>query len=165
MPHIEANDNKFEAAKIQLDRFWHEIFWRRENEQKIIVWSVGFFAAILALVYGSESDLKLVQKLILTSLPVILGLLSSWYLFQNWRKDKEIAHLIVKLNEALGAWEPGYFVPDQPLYPEKWRQWGHDPSLNKWQFFTKFRRDKVSFGYFCLVIASTVICVLGILAK
>ena len=49
MPDIDPKDN-FEVAKMHLDRFWHEIFWRRETEQKIAVWSVGLFAAVLALI-------------------------------------------------------------------------------------------------------------------
>ena len=39
----------------------------------------------------------------------------------NWRKHSEIAQIIVKLNEALGAWEKNCFTEDEALYPEKWK--------------------------------------------
>lgn len=164
MPYINGPP-KIEIAKLHLDRFWQEIFWRRENEQKVTVWSVGLFAATLALVYGAETPLTCGQRLVLSLLPLILGFFASWYLFQNWRKDKEIAFLIVRLNEALGAWEPGYLAPGEPLYPEKWRTWGIDPSQPRGSFRHRFFRDRVSLLYFCLVIVATLLCCAGIWLK
>lgn len=164
MPHIN-HENKFEVAKMHLDRFWHEIFWRRENEQKIAVWSVGLFAAVLALVYGHTGDIEFNQKVLLALLPALLGVLSSWYLFQNWRKDKEIAYLIVQLNEALGAWEEDYLIPGSALYPIKWKEWGIDPATLKNQWFGKFVTDKVSLSYFFFTLCSSFVCIIGILTK
>ncbi len=142
MPYI-SNPHKFEEAKLHLDRFWEEIFWRRENEQKIAVWSIGLFTALLTFVYGADVKLEFPQGIIISVLTSILGLLSAWYLYQNWRKDKEIAYLIVKLNEALGAWENGYFISGVPLYPEKWKNWGIDPGLERKRFRKRFVKDSV----------------------
>jgi hypothetical protein len=154
MPKIVA-PNDFEAAKLHLDRFWHEIFWRRENEQKVTVWSIGVFWGVLTLTYGVNFDLTCVQKLILASFPLLLGVVACWYLHENWRKNKEIARLIVKLNESLGAWEPNYLVSNGTLYPEKWKYWGRD----------HFRKDKVSRTYLLCVILAGVLSFIGTMLR
>lgn len=126
MPHI-GHDDKFELAKMHLDRFWHEIFWRRKSEQKITVWTVGLFAAVLALVYGRIECLGSNQKLLLIILIAALGFLSCIYLYRNARKNSEVGFLIVQLNEAMGAWEEDYLIPKAVLYPPEWKNWGIDP--------------------------------------
>jgi uncharacterized membrane protein len=91
MPHISHNDyDKFEVAKLHPDRFWHEIFRRRESEQKITVWTVGLFAAVLALVYGRIECLEWNQKLLLILLLAALGILSCVYLYRNARKNSDL---------------------------------------------------------------------------
>ena len=157
--------DKFDLAKLHLDRFWQEIFWRRENEQKITVWTIGLFAAVLALVYGSERDLELNQKIVLCCLPLILGILAAWYLFQNWRKDKEVARLIVRLNQALGAWEENYPIYGEKLYPNAWKKWGIDTNLTFGARLRAFGKDYISLFYFFSVILAMGLCVAGILIK
>lgn len=151
MPRIKT-DNEFELAKYHLERFWKEIFWRRENEQKITVWSVGLFGALLVLVYGKTPSLEFWQKLLLSCFPLILGIIGSWYLFRNWKKVQDIARIIVKLNSCLGAWEVNFLVEDGTLYPEGWKTWG----------MGKFSEDKVSIGYACFVAISALLTILGI---
>ena len=152
MPTIKA-PTKFELAKLHLDRFWYEIFWRRENEQKITVWTVGLFGALLTLVYGRTTPLANVQKGIISAFPLMLGSIAFRYLRQNSKKNKEIARQIVRLNEALGAWENNYLVNGSSLYPEKWKQWGNG----------EYSQSKVSFLYYIIVIGSTLLTTLGII--
>jgi hypothetical protein len=146
MPQINDHD-KNEVAKMHLDRFWHEIFWRRESEQKITVWSVGFFAAVLVLVYGKTECMEWQQKLLLVLLIAILGLLSCIYLYRNARKNSELGFLIVRLNEAMGAWEKGYLIPDTELYPVKWKEWGINPEASSKEWFFKLMK-KISISSF-----------------
>ena len=152
MPKIPA-PNDFEAAKLHLDRFWTEVFWRRENEQKVTIWSVGFFGFLLTLTYGASIDLCFLQKLALAAFPCLLGAGTSWYLRENRRKSRDIARLIVKLNDSLGAWEPGYLIADDALYPERWKRWGVAGS------------SKVSFAYQILVMAAALLSSAGIMLK
>jgi hypothetical protein len=155
MPTIQASSN-FELAKLHLDRFWHEIFWRRDNEQKITVWTVGLYGALLALVYGQNTSLDILQKVILSCFPVMLGTIAAWYLYKNWKKGKEIAQIIVRLNEALGAWDVGVLTQgEKPLYPSAWRTWGQ----------AKFKQDKVSLYYFRFILFATALTVIGIFVK
>jgi len=144
--------DKCDLAKQHLDRLWREVFWRRENEQKISVWSVGLFGALLAVVYGREHEFDCVQKTILSLFPVILGFTSAWYLHKNWSKCRTLACIIVELNKALGAWEEGYLIPHTILYPEDWQNWGKE----------SFIKDKVSVSYLLLVIVASLLTAAGI---
>lgn len=152
MPKIQV-ENEFELAKFHLERFWKEIFWRRENEQKITVWSLGLFGVLIALVYGKNTGLELLQKLLLSSFPLMLGFIGCWYLHQNWKKAQQIARIIVSLNDSLGAWEKKLIVNSGTLYPEKWKTWGKK----------RFRDDKVSFCYTCFVAISAFLTILAII--
>lgn len=154
MPKIQ-DTSEFELVKLHLDRFWHEIFWRRENEQKITVWTLGLFGALLALVYGQVTTLDLPQKIVLSCFPIMLGSIAAWYLHQNWVKDREIARIIVRLNESIGAWEENLLVHGDSLYPEKWKTWGQGT----------FAQDKVSLFYFLFVLGSSVLTIIGIMLK
>jgi hypothetical protein len=154
MQTIHASSD-FDLAKFHLDRFWHEIFWRRENEQKITVWTIGLFGALLALVYGRVTTLELLQKIVLSCFPAMLGFVACWYLHKNWVKGSEIARIIVQLNKAIGAWDKGILLQDSPLYPQKWENWGQE----------SFTKDHVSFFYFLSVLGSAVFTVVGICLK
>jgi len=52
MPEIEPQ-SEFDVVKLHLDRLWEEVSWRRENEQKITIGSIGFFGVLLTIVYRS----------------------------------------------------------------------------------------------------------------
>ena len=150
---------------MHLDRFWNEIHWRIESEQKITVWSVGLFEAVLALVYGKIECLEWCQKLLLISLLACLGLLSCVYLYRNARKNSEIGYLIVQLNKALGAWEEDYLIPKAVLYPPKWKNWGIDPTASWKEWFRKFITFSISLLYICFVLFACIVCIMGIIIK
>lgn len=161
MPYIDQK-NQFEAAKMHLDRFWHEIFWRRESEQKITVWSVGFFAAVLAIVYGRTESLECTHKWLLILLLAVLGVLSCIYLFKNARKNSELGYLVVQLNDAMGAWEEGYFIPNDRLYLVEWKKWGINPEASSKEWLKKLLKSSISLFYICFVFLACIVCIVGI---
>ena len=96
------------------------------------------------------------QKVVLSVFPIMLGIVSAWYLQKNWQKTRVLARIIVKLNLELGSWDEGYFIPREPLLPEAWKEWGQGP----------FTADRVSLLYMLLVIAASLLTAGGVwLAK
>ena len=55
-------EGKRATARQRLDRLWHEVLWRRDNEQKITVWAIAPFGALLAIGYGRTTGLESPQK-------------------------------------------------------------------------------------------------------
>jgi hypothetical protein len=151
MPEIEPQ-SEFDVVKLHLDRLWEEVSWRRENEQKITTGSIGFFGVLLTIVYSSNLDIKWYQGLVITPFPLVLGIFVGWYLWQNAEKRKAVSRVIVKLNKSLGAWEPGYLITGESLYPEKWKAWGSVP----------FRKSKVSSRYLWFVSIAALLSSIGI---
>lgn len=156
MPSITKKES-IEVAKLHLDRLWQEIFWRRETEQKVCVWTIGSFAAVLALAYGRDKGLTFEQKWLFSALPLVLGPLSAWYLLLNAKKNKAIARVIVKLNSSLGAWEKGHLIDDKEdsLFPDSWSNWGK----------LTLKDERVSFFYILLVLLTSVYALVGLFLR
>ena len=85
MPFIH-DPVKFEAARLQLERFWREIFWRRQIEKKITFWTIGFFGVTLVLVFTKAVDLHFPRNCIIAFFPAAIGYCACSYLRVNWRK-------------------------------------------------------------------------------
>lgn len=154
MPKIKI-DNEFDVVKLHLERLWKEVFWRRENEQKITVWCIGLFGILLTLVYNSDFPNDNCHKILISIFPLLLGIVGSIYLYINWKKTVDIARIIVKINEGIGCWENNYLVDEGTLFPKKWKNWGQDC----------FKQDKVSFMYFVILIFSALVTIIGIILR
>lgn len=130
--HLDASSTeKLEVAKTFLTILWTEVHWRRETEQKVVTWTVGIFAAIVALIYTKDSTVSTGPRIFLSLAVLALVILTCGYLIKNWRKGKEVSGVIVKLNASLGAWEDGYLCQEGMLFPDSWRNWGIDAPIHR----------------------------------
>ena len=58
-------------------------------------------------------------------------------LHSNNRSYLQIASVIQKLNQALGTFEAGHFVAEEPLYPAAWKSFGlRRPFRTIWHHWT-----------------------------
>lgn len=152
--HLDASSTeKIEVAKTFLTILWAEVHWRRETEQKVVTWTIGLFAAIVALIYTKDSTVSGGPRVFLALVILALGILACRYLIKNWRKGKEVSGVIVKLNASLGAWEDGYLCQDGTLFPDSWRNWGNDAPIH---------RSHIS-GLYCLLVLVAAITAAGLI--
>ncbi len=108
--------------KLHLEKFWEEVYWRRNREKQMVIWVVSLVGVLLSLCYGLEKPPEDPQKLTLMVLLLLVGLGAAYHVVENYWKVNNIAKSIVRINSRLGAWQP--YDDEGPLYPEAWKQWG-----------------------------------------
>ena len=77
---------------------------------------------------------------------LVLAFMSCAYILISIKNVRTIASVIVKINSALGLHESGRFIPDEPLYPKRWKSFG-------------VRRRGEATGFILLVLIAAVMAI------
>lgn len=154
MLKLDDESIDLEVVKLHLDRLWHEVFWRRENEQKVMLWTFGLVGVLVSFIYGSQRSLEPSHRCVLMVLLGLVGAAAIFYLYQNFRKVKALARVIVRINQKLGAWQKN--EGEESLYEETWERWGRADKVLRLE-----KPDLVTGGY---IVITLLVTILGIVA-
>lgn len=65
-------------------------------------------------------------KVMITLGMVIIADVLAYFLVKNYNRQNQIQKAIVNIDEALGLFKEGEFLPQGAVYPEKWKKHGDD---------------------------------------
>lgn len=144
--------NEFEILKIlfqehhrQYAEKWHNVHVTTQASSASLLAVTGW------ILLGKEiPNSHLVPYII--GFIITISLIACGSVFSNIHNARRVAEVIEKINIGLGLYEVGKFLPEQTLYPEKWRGFGS--------------RSKLGMIFNCLLILiSAGVCIAAVLTR
>lgn len=108
-----TDDQKFEILKVAYEERRKELAFWRERSWKVTSWMVGVFLAFSAgatTIPGDKFPYLLIPLL-------VLSLVATVYLRKNYKVYRELWIRLADVEEALGFFESGVYVPEKSLNP------------------------------------------------
>ena len=93
----------------------------RERSLKFTIWILGFAIAIVWILLNGVS-LTLHQKWILTSLIIIIGGITFWFLYAVERGFNKNRKVMIDLEEVLGCYKEGVYIDSKALFPKEYKE-------------------------------------------
>ena len=112
-----SEQDKVGVLTEAMDQLYKEaVFWR-DRSWTVTAWLIGVQLTITAasiFVQGTH---------LVAVLPILaLTGVATYYLHGNYSSYKTALQVLSDVNEALGFFEKGKYLPDSALYPETWRK-------------------------------------------
>jgi ABC-type branched-subunit amino acid transport system permease subunit len=95
----------------------------REKSFRLAIWILGVAVAFVWILV-SGTPLILSQKWILTSLVIILGACTIWFLRSLEMGSHRNRKVMIDLESALGCYEKGLYVDSKALFPNEYKKNG-----------------------------------------
>lgn len=126
------SDGVQQVLTVLYPLYKREVYNRREQMMMCAAFgSFGLLAMLFALLLSPHrSALRPSDALLLAIASLIWNALFSGLILQQCHRHRLAKQVLIQLERALGFYEDGLFVDDQPLYPEQWKTaWLTDHSL------------------------------------
>jgi hypothetical protein len=116
MENQTLDPQKLETLRRLYPLFKQEVFDRRDQTMKIAGLASGFllFLMFLILYFAISSWLLIIGVIIFTGIIIA-------NIRQHSRRHAQAKLGVIEIEQALGLFEPGNYLPDKPLYPEHWK--------------------------------------------
>lgn len=124
------DENKCNALLKLYETHKREISTRRLFELVAWINSLLFygFVFVLILVKRAPDGLTMgnTMKAIVTIALVIVGDIFVYFLVKNYRRRCAVKRAVLKIEESLGLFKEGEYLPDSSIYPEEWKNYGEE---------------------------------------
>jgi hypothetical protein len=124
----QADDSavrRAEILRISLETLWEELKFHRGTTHQISLSVNTLLTVSLGGIVAIRSNFGLWDRLGISVVIIALALFAIRSLQTSYERYAEVARVVVQLEQALGHWDKGRFLPDQTTYPSHWREWGH----------------------------------------
>jgi hypothetical protein len=132
---LSINDEqKVNILMLALDERYASLRVIRERVQSIGIWSLGLLITASGWVIQSDVSFSFTQKvMLLTGLFIAFYALRFRYLEDLERGFKKQQQVAVRLEKALGMYEPNFFDKNEedPIYPRAWQAAGNKDGNGK----------------------------------
>lgn len=145
---IDEGDKKNILINLLNERYnaSHKI---RERSLSFTLWILGFAIAFVWILLNG-APLIFSQKVILTILVLVLGIISFWFLFSLERGFEKNRRVMIDTEEALGCYEKGLYINSKTLFPTEYKK------TEKKSIFSHFR----SIYILLIPVAVLIICLI-----
>jgi hypothetical protein len=125
-----------EKDKVQillrlLERRYEGIEKIRERVYSISIWTLGIFLGAAGLIVQGNIQLSLAAKIFLVIAEALALVAILFYVRDLERGFRNQFRVAVRMEKVLGFGEPGFFGPDQQIYPEEWAKAGTKQSRGR----------------------------------
>jgi protein-S-isoprenylcysteine O-methyltransferase Ste14 len=115
MDNPSLDPQKLETLRMLYPLFKQEVFDRRDRIMKIAALSSGFLLLLMFLTFyfAVSSWLLIIGVIIFTGIVIAA-------IKQHSRRHAQAKLGVIQIEKALGLFESGTYLPENPLYPEHW---------------------------------------------
>ena len=156
---LSINDEqKVNILMSALDERYASLRVIRERVQSIGIWSLGLLITASGWVIQSDVSFSFTQKvMLLTGLFIAFYALRFRYLADLERGFKKQQQVAVRLEKALGMYEPNFFDKNEedPIYPRAWQDAGNKDGNGK---FFQSTHLLLYVGFLALVTSIVLTC-------
>jgi ABC-type branched-subunit amino acid transport system permease subunit len=115
-----SNDKKADILLNLLKERYDASHKMRERSLNFAIWIMGFGIALIWILLNG-SPISQLQKIVLTCLVLVGGVLTRRFLKSIQAGFEENHKVMVKIEDTLGCYEKGAYIGDEPLFPEKYK--------------------------------------------
>jgi hypothetical protein len=126
---------------------------KRQRIHTITYRTVALFLAMTGWLVSSKAPESPLRYGLLPVAVGVITLMANWIVWQHNATYVRICGVVRRLNEALGLFEKGRYVPNKALYPVAWRDFGGQGRL------------QVVWHHLLVITLTAALCIVAALAR
>jgi hypothetical protein len=119
-----SEEEKVEILLAQLQRRYEAIEKIRERVYNISIWALGIFLGAAGLIVQGNIQLSWPAKAFLAIAATFALVAVLSYIKDLERGFRSQFQVVVQIEKLLGFSKPGFFGPEEELYPPEWKKAG-----------------------------------------
>lgn len=123
-PSNDSHAHLDETLRVSLGTLWEELKFHRGTTYQISLSINTLLTVSLGGVVAIRSNFGQGDRIGISLVVVALAFFAIRSMRTSYERYAEVARVVVRLEQALGHWDIGRFLPDLTTYPPQWREWG-----------------------------------------